>query len=219
MSQGLFATQAEIDSSPTQAALGTVRPGDIKYTDLNGDGKIDQNDVTRIGNGDVPTTIFGAGFNVTYGNFYLGAFFQGVGGADRLLTGDGILPFNNSTGAERSNLFAIAEDRWTVENPNPNAFYPRLAYGNSANRNNSVASSFWVKDISFIRLKTLDLGYNLPKGTLKSIGMKNARLYVQGVNLLYWSKFKLWDPELNTSNGTRYPNVRTASIGFQANFQ
>ena len=219
VSQGLFATQAEIDSSPTQAALGTVRPGDIKYTDLNGDGKIDQNDVTRIGNGDVPTTIFGAGFNVTYGNFYLGAFFQGVGGADRLLTGDGILPFNNSTGAERSNLFAIAEDRWTVENPNPNAFYPRLAYGNSANRNNSVASSFWVKDISFIRLKTLDLGYNLPKGTLKSIGMKNARLYVQGVNLLYWSKFKLWDPELNTSNGTRYPNVRTASIGFQANFQ
>lgn len=219
ISEGLFANQAEIDASPSQAALGAVRPGDIKYRDLNGDGKIDQNDITRIGNGDVPTTTYGFGFNLTYKNFYFGAFFQGVSGADRLLTGDGILPFNNSTGAERSNLFAVAEDRWTPENLNPDAFYPRLAYGNSANKNNAVASSFWVKDISFIRLKTLDFGYNLPKGTLQSIGMKNARIYVQGVNLWYWSPFKLWDPELNTTNGTRYPNIRTATIGFQANFQ
>ncbi|WP_316847478.1 TonB-dependent receptor [Pedobacter psychrodurus] len=218
IADGLFANQDEINNSPSQAALGSVRPGDIKYRDLNGDNKIDANDVTRIGNGDVPTTTYGFGFNLTYKNFYIGAFFQGVSGADRLLNGDGIIPFNNSTGAERSNLFAIAEDRWTVDNPNPDAFYPRLAYGNTANKNNSVASTFWVKDISFIRLKTVDLGYNLPKGTLKSIGMKNARIYLQGVNLWYWSPFKLWDPELNTSNGTAYPNIRTATIGLQANF-
>ena len=154
----------------------------------------------------------------TWKNFYIGAFFQGVGGADRLLTGDGILPFNNSTGPERSNLFAIAEDRWTEENPNPNAFYPRLAWGNAANKNNAATSSWWVKDIDFLRLKTADLGYNLPKGTLKRIGMKNARVYVQGLNLFYWSKFDLWDPELNTGNGTRYPNTRSVNIGIQANF-
>jgi len=215
---GLFKDQAEIDAAPTQAALGTVRPGDIRYKDLNGDGKIDANDVTRIGNGDVPTTVYGLGFNLQYKNFYIGLFFQGVAGADRLLSGDGIIPFNNSTGAERSNLFAVAEDRWTPENPNPNAFYPRLAYGNSANKNNAVTSSWWVKNIDFVRLKTADFGYNLPKTLLKTIGFKSARVYVQGLNLLYWSPFKLWDPELNTSNGTAYPNIRTLTLGVQANF-
>jgi TonB-linked SusC/RagA family outer membrane protein len=215
---GLFQSQQEIASSPDQSALGSVRVGDIKYKDLNGDGKIDANDVTRIGNGDVPTTTYGLGFNLQYKHFYIGVFFQGVAGADRLLSGDGIIPFNNSTGAERSNLFAVAEDRWTPEDPNPNAFYPRLAYGNSANKNNAVTSSWWVKDISFVRLKTADIGYNLPKGTLKSIGLKNARIYMQGLNLIYWSPFKLWDPELNTTNGTAYPNIRTITLGVQANF-
>ncbi|MBE9583997.1 TonB-dependent receptor [Mucilaginibacter sp. JRF] len=219
VAEGLFQSQAEIDAAPNQSTLlGTVRPGDIRYKDLNGNGVIDQYDQTRIGNGDVPTTIFGLGFNLQYKRFYVGLFFQGTSGAQRLLGGDGIIPFNNSTGAERSNLFAIAEDRWTPENPNPNAFYPRLAYGNAANRNNSVASTWWVKDVDFIRLKTADFGYNLPQGTLKSIGMKSARIYAQGYNLLYWSPFKLWDPELNTGNGTAYPNTRTITLGLQANF-
>jgi TonB-linked SusC/RagA family outer membrane protein len=218
VAEGLFANQAEIDKHADQSLFGTPRPGDIKYKDLNNDGFINANDQTRIGNGDVPTTIYGIGFNITWKNFYIGAFFQGVAGADRLLTGDGILPFNNSTGPERSNLFAIAEDRWTEENPNPNAFYPRLAYGNAANKNNAAQSSWWVKDIDFLRLKTADVGYNLPKGTLRRIGMRNARVYVQGLNLFYWSKFDLWDPELNTGNGTRYPNTRSVNIGIQANF-
>lgn len=218
VADGLFVDQADIDKSADQTLFGIARPGDIKYKDLNSDGFINANDQTRIGNGDVPTTIFGLGFNLTWKNFYFGVFFQGINGADRLLTGDGILPFNNSTGPERSNLFAIAEDRWTEENPRQDAFYPRLAYGNAANKNNSAASTWWVKDVDFIRLKTADLGYNLPKGTLKNIGMKNARIYVQGLNLFYWSKFKLWDPELNTGNGTRYPNTRSVNIGVQANF-
>ena len=101
-----------------------------------------------------------------------------------------------------------------MENP----FYPRLAYGNAANKNNSAASTWWVKDVDFLRLKTMDVGYNFKKDFLERINVKNARIYVQGVNLLYWSKFKLWDPELNTGNGTRYPNVRTISMGIQATF-
>ncbi|SEW05499.1 TonB-linked outer membrane protein, SusC/RagA family [Chitinophaga sp. YR573] len=218
VADGLFIDQNDIDKHANQSIFGTVHPGDIKYRDLNNDGIINANDVQRIGNGDVPTTIYGMGVNLTWKNFYIGVFFQGVIGADRLLSGDGIIPFNNSTGPERSNLFAIAEDRWTPENQNQHAFYPRLAYGNAANKNNSQVSSWWVKDISFLRLKTADLGYNLPKGTLRSIGLKNARIYVQGLNLFYWSKFKLWDPELNTSNGTNYPNTRSVNFGVQANF-
>jgi TonB-linked SusC/RagA family outer membrane protein len=214
---GLFEDEKDIQNSPLQRT-GAVRPGDIKYKDLNGDGIIDANDITRIGNGDVPRIIWGGSFNVSWKQFYIGAFFQGTSGADRMLGGDGMIPFNNSTGAERSNLFMAATDRWTPENPNQNAMYPRLGWGSVVNQNNAVASSWWVKDVDFIRLKTFDLGYNLPKGTLGNLGLKNARIYVQGVNLFYWSKFKLWDPEINSNNGSSYPNIRTISFGIQANF-
>ena len=218
VAEGLFKDQHEIDNSADQSALGNVRPGDIRYKDLNGDGIINANDRKRIGNGDVPNWVYGFGFTVNWKQWYFGAFFQGVTGADRLLGGDGVIPFNNSTGAERSNLYEQATDRWTVDNPNPHAFYPRLAYGNTANKNNAVTSSWWVKDISFIRLKTMDFGYNFPKGSLKSIGFRSGRVYVQGVNLFYFSKFKLWDPELNTSNGALYPNTRNIAVGLQVNF-
>lgn len=218
VADGLFQSQAEIDNHADQSALGAQRPGDIRYKDLNGDGAINTYDQTKIGNGDVPNFVYGFGFNVNYKQFYLGAFMQGVGGANRVLSGDGIIPFNNSIGPERSNLFAAAESRWTPENPSEDVIYPRLGYGNSVNKNNAVASTWWVRDIDFIRLKTVDLGYYLPKSMLGSIGVKSARIYFQGLNLLYWSKFKLWDPELNTSNGASYPNTRTYSIGVQANF-
>lgn len=218
VAEGLFSSQKEIDNAPSQAALGSVRVGDIRYKDLNGDGKIDANDVTRIGNGDVPNLVYGFGFNVVWKQFNFGAFFQGVKGAQRQLGGDGIFPFSNSTGAERSNLFTEALNRWSPENPNPHAFYPRLAYGAAENSNNDVASTWWEKSIDFLRLKTIDLGYTLPRSTLKSIGVRNARIYVQGVNLLYWSSFHLWDPELNTTNGTLYPNTRNVTAGIQVNF-
>ncbi|HCU45725.1 MAG TPA: TonB-dependent receptor [Sphingobacterium sp.] len=215
---GLFQSLEEIQNHADQSALGAQRVGDIRYKDLNGDGLVDANDVSWIGHGDVPNAVFGFGVNVSYKQFYVGAFFQGTSGAERLIGGDGIIPFNNSTGAERSNLYTIAEDRWTEENPLENPFYPRLAYGNAANKNNSAASTWWVKDVDFLRLKTMDIGYNFKKDFLQKINMKNARIYIQGVNLLYWSKFKLWDPELKTGNGTRYPNVRTISMGVQATF-
>ena len=185
---------------------------------MNGDGVVNTNDITKIGNGDVGNWVYGFGFNVKYKDFYFGAFFQGVAGADRLLSGDGIIPFSNTTGAERSNLFAVAEDRWTEENHAEHPFYPRLGYGATDNKNNSQASTWWVKDIDFLRLKTLDFGYYLPKSVTRATRMKNARIYVQGVNLFYWSKFKLWDPELNTTNGTAYPNTRTITFGVQATF-
>lgn len=218
VADGLFQTPQEIASHANQSALGSQRVGDIRYKDLNNDGKIDAKDVTRIGNGDIPNWTYGFGLNVNYKGFYIGAFFQGTAGAQRMLSGDGIIPFNNSNGGERSNLFAAASDRWTVDNPKENPLYPRLAFGNSANKNNAVASTWWVKDMDFLRLKTIDLGYNLPSTALKSIGVKSTRVYMQGVNLLYWSKFKLWDPELNTGNGASYPNTRTLSFGVQASF-
>ncbi|SEN55861.1 TonB-linked outer membrane protein, SusC/RagA family [bacterium A37T11] len=218
VAEGLYQSEAELTEHADQSALGNQRVGDIKYKDLNNDGVINANDRTRIGNGNVPKWVFGFGINLTYKKFFISGFLQGATGADRLMSGDGILPFNNSNGGERSNLFAVAEDRWTAENPKEKPFYPRLAFGNSANNNNSVVSSWWVKDMNYLRLKTVDLGYYFPDNWIKGIYAKNARIYIQGVNLLYWSPFKLWDPEIDSGNGTVYPMTRNISIGLQINF-
>ncbi|MCF3112160.1 TonB-dependent receptor [Niabella sp. CC-SYL272] len=216
VAEGLFQSQAEIDNSPDQSALGNPRVGDIKYKDLNGDGVINVYDQTKISRGDVPNLVYGFGFNVNVGQFYLSAFFQGLSGAYRTIGGVARVPF--SGGGNDGNVYANIVDRWTEDNHAEHPFYPRLGFSSNATANNNQASTWWVKDISFIRFKTLDLGYNLPKGSFKRIGMQNARIYFSGVNLLYWSPFKLWDPEMNTGDGNTYPNTRNLSIGIQANF-
>lgn len=218
---GLFKTDEEIAASPVPGAKAAVKPGDIKYKDLNNDGLINNYDVTKIGRGDVPSVVYGFGFNVSYKGFNIGVLFQGVSDADRMLKGSAIIPFNGGGG--KTNAYSIATDRWTPENPNQNAFYPRLAYGESENINNTQASSWWVKDMSFMRLKSAQIAYNLPSGFLNRVGIRNSSIYLQGINLLTFSKFKLWDPELNFSNkgainGSTYPNVRTISLGMNLRF-
>jgi len=216
----LFVDQKDIDDHPVPGGdKSKILPGDIRYKDLNGDNKIDNYDMAYIGRGDVPSTVYGLGFNLGYAGFNLAVFFQGLANCDRYINGDGINPFT----AEQSNVFAIANDRWTPENPSQHAFYPRLAYGNADNFNNYQTSSWWVKDIGFVRLKTAQLSYNLPTTFLSKWGVKNAAIYAQGLNLLTFSKFKLWDPELNVSggnnnNGTAYPNVRTITMGVNFKF-
>ena len=215
ISDGLFKDQHDIDTHAVPGGdKSNILPGDIKYKDLNGDGKIDFHDVAFIGRGDVPSTVYGFGFNIGYRGFNLAIFFQGVANCQRYISGDAVTPFT----AEQSNVFAIANDRWTPANPNQHAFYPRMAYGNAANFNNYQTSDWWVKDISFLRLKTAQLSYNLPTSFLNRIGVKNAAIYAQGLNLLTFSKFKLWDPELNTTNGNTYPNVRTTTLGINLKF-
>lgn len=216
VAEGLFQSQKEIENSADQTALGNPRVGDIKYKDLNGDGVVNIYDQTKISRGDVPSLIYGFGFNINVGQFYLSAFFQGVSDAYRTLSDNARMPF--AGGGNDGNVYASTVDRWTEENHAEHPLYPRLGVGSSITNNNNQPSTWWVKDISFIRFKTLDVGYNLPAGTLKTIGLKNGRIYFSGVNLLYWSPFKLWDPEMNTGNGNTYPNTRNLSLGIQLNF-
>jgi hypothetical protein len=217
IADGLFQSQSEIDNSADQSALGNPRPGDIRYKDLNGDGVINQFDQTKINDGDIPKWEFGAAVNFTYGNFYISAFFQANEGSHRELSGVAQSPFGSN---DDGNLYAVAEDRWTPENPLKNPFYPRLGYGQNANLNNSQPSTWWVKDISFIRFKTLDVGYNIRnKKWLSAAGLSNVQVYFDGINLCYWSPFKLWDPELNTGSGDTYPNTRNLSLGIRLNFK
>ncbi|RZK58598.1 MAG: TonB-dependent receptor, partial [Pedobacter sp.] len=209
VAEKLFENQQEINSSPTQ--FGTLMPGDIKYKDLNGDGRIDSFDQQIIGRGDIPSTTYGAGFSLTFKNFDFGLFFQGQHNADIIL---GIPSFANSGGL--GNMLAVATDRWTPTNPRQDAVYPRLSYGGT-NNNNYQASTWWLRDVNFLRLKNADFGYTLKNG-IKTLGVKRLRIYAMGYNLLTFSKFKLWDPELLTNNGTRYPLTTNYSLGLTANF-
>ncbi|SDZ77340.1 TonB-linked outer membrane protein, SusC/RagA family [Arachidicoccus rhizosphaerae] len=216
IAEGLFQSEADIANHADQSGVGGIpRVGDIMYKDLNGDGLINVYDKTYIGHGDVAPLTFGLATNIQYGNWYVSAFFEGVQGADRELTGNARSPFS---GSDDNNIFANAVDRWTEDNHATNPFYPRLAYGTVPNANNNVTSTWWIKDISFIRFKTLNIGYNLPNKIFKNTGFKNATIYFDAVNLCYWSPFKLWDPEMNTGNGNTYPNTRNMAIGFKVNF-
>ena len=215
IADGLFTSQEEIDDHATQ--FGTVNVGDIKYRDLNGDGVIDNYDKTVIGRGDVPRIYYGFGADLQIGDFSISALFQGTGQSDRYLDGICIKPFWDDEG--RDNVFANINDRWSPDNPtNQDVFYPRMYVGSDANTNNVQRSSWWVKDVSFLRLKQLNISYNIPKRLLDRCFLKSASVYLMGTNLLTFSNFKLWDPELNTSNGTAYPNVSSYSIGVKFSF-
>lgn len=216
VADGLFTSQAEIDKSAVPGDKSLVMPGDIKYKDLNGDGVINAYDQTVIGNGDVPKLIYGFTFNASYKNFDLGAAFEGTGRADRYISGIGIQPFSANAGL--TNTFSNITDRWTLQNPVQNVFYPRLAYGEAANFNNTQTSSWWIKNTAFFRLKTMNFGYTFPKSLTSKYGIKSFRIYLMAYNLFTISKFKLWDPELDTGNGTVYPNVKTISAGLSAGF-
>ena len=233
VAEGLF-TQAEIDDmarweslsaankaitpKPFASQFGTVKAGDIKYKDLNNDGQIDAYDQTYISRGDVPTTVYGFGFTVGWKDLSVGMMFQGVAGAERVLNGSSINPFNGGGGS--GNLYSNIDDRWTEENPDQNAFYPRLSYGSetTSSINNFQKSTWWVRNMNFLRLKTLQVSYNLPKPWVNKVHLKNAAVYVMGTNLFTLSRFKLWDPELNTDNGASYPNTTSYSVGINFTF-
>jgi hypothetical protein len=183
---------------------------------LNNDGLINDYDKTRIGRGDVPNLIIGFGFSASYKGFAFSTLFQSLQNSDIMLGGSAIFPFNGGGGL--SNAYSNVTDRWTEANPSQDVFYPRLAYGEDQNFNNTQASSWWVKDNSFIRLKSAQLSYNLPQSLSGKLHLKNMAVYIIGTNLLTFSKFKLWDPELLTSNGTRYPLTANLSLGLNIKF-
>lgn len=209
-----YYTQAEIDNPDVARTTGTVQAGDIKFKDLNGDKIIDVMDQTAIGRSDIPQIVYGFGTSISYKGFSLGAFFQGIGNVDLYLSGE-FMPFRNGSG--RGSLYSNIMDRWTVENPRQDAFYPRLSYSDM-NQNYTASSSHWLMNGKFLRLKTLDFGYTFPKTTFSRLGVQNLRLYFLGYNLFTISPYKLFDPEMGNGSGTRYPNIKTYSLGLNVSF-
>lgn len=215
---GLFRDYDDIRNSPKQS-WGTVQPGDIKYKDVNGDGIVDDGDRVAIGATDTPSLIYGLGASVSWRGFDLNLHFQGAGKYTFLINSGAVNAFRD--GRWGNILQGITDNRWissdisgTKETENPNAPYPRLSYG--YNLNNQQSSSFWLRNGRFLRLKNLDIGYTLPKPMVNTIHLESVRIYISGQNLITWSPFKLWDPELDSSQrGQIYPITRSITAGIQ----
>lgn len=203
----LFIDQKEVSNNPVQTYYSNVSAGDIKYTDVShkydGASQIDNNDEVPMGHPTVPEITYGFGLNVLYKKIDAGLFFQGIANVSFFM--NDIEPF----GRYQSNVLkVVADDHYSESNQNIHAFYPRLS--ESENVNNTQNSSWWLRSAAFLRLKNAEAGYNFNRG---------MRVYIRGENLLTFSSFKLWDPELSvgtgTGNGLGYPPQRTISCGIQ----
>lgn len=212
---GYFESEEDIANSPVQQ-YGPVRPGDLKYRDINGDKVVNASDMVPIGRTSIPEINYGFGFSMAYKGFDLSLFFQGVGNTTMFIGGTAINGFENSN-LFLSGVYAdVAENRWNPENPDPNAKYPRMSiYTNENNRQQSTARQI---ENSFLRLKNAEFGYTIPKSISKKVGFASVRIYSQGVNLITMSKFKLWDPEITNQQGAVYPNMKTLNFGVNLNF-
>jgi len=195
--------------------FGVIRPGDIKYQDINADGVVDALDVTSIGGTEDPQIVFGFGTNMRYKSIDFGFFLQGLSSTYRIIGGSNFIP--GSANGSMGNIFSNVSDRWTLENPSQDVFYPRLSDYQSSN--NNMASTWWLRDMSFIRLRNVEVGYSLPTSWINPAQLKNARIFLRGNNLFTISDFKLWDPELGVNNGMRYPIMKSISMGLELNFK
>jgi len=217
IAERLFIDENDIANSPSQDAFaGGAMAGDIKYKDINGDGKITEADQVFLGFPNQPEITYGFGLSGGYKNFDLSVFFQGNARVSFLLQPNRIMPFVGEEANQMHNLLeAIATDHWSEDNRNSYAFWPRLSP--TIVHNNTQTSTWWLHNAAFLRLKTVELGYNLPDKVLKRIKMGGVRIYLSGNNLLTFSGFKLWDPEMG-NNGLGYPLQRTFNVGFNVNF-
>jgi TonB-linked SusC/RagA family outer membrane protein len=226
ISDGLYQSQDEIDAGPTQ--FGTLQPGDIKYKDIAGafdennnpiaDGKITDEDKNIIGS-TVPRYTYGMNLNLAWKGIKLNAFFQGVGKVDGYLSSHYVIPCANSSAIKTWQL-----DYWTKENTD--AAFPRPSITST---NNTQNSDYWIKSAAYMRLKNLQLGYELPKNLIKNFGISNLYIYVNAQNLLtitdFWNGY---DPEINydagatdgvsLGSGAYYPQVKVYSFGVDLKF-
>ncbi len=194
----------------------TVRPGDIKYVDVNGDGVINSMDETALGGTVDPEIVYGFGASGRYKNVDINVFFQGNGRTYRFIGGVASYFLPGASMGAMGNIFSNYTDRWTEENPSQDVFYPRLSYGENSNNNQN--STWWLRNMSMLRVKDIEIGYTFPKRWVNRIGLSNIRLYAKGSNLFTFSGFDLWDPELDTQNGAKYPVMKSFSVGFDVNF-
>lgn len=217
IAERLFVDETEVANSPKQN-YGKYGAGDIKYRDMNGDGEITEADKVPIGFPEVPEINYGFGATIGWKGFDFNFFFQGSARSSLFIDQYRVAPFvmhdnldnKGIYGAQNGLLQVIANDHWSEDNRNIYAFWPRLS--DTWVENNNQSSTWWMRNGAFLRLKSIELGYNVPETALKKIGLSNLRIYLNGTNLFSVSKFKMWDPEMG-GNGLGYPVQRVYNIG------
>jgi TonB-linked SusC/RagA family outer membrane protein len=212
IAEGLFIDDEEVRNFPAQM-FGEYGAGDLKYKDINDDGQINGDDAVPIGYPTTPEIIYGIGFSLGVHGFDLSCFFQGSARSSFFISPSAITPFINN--GQRGLLRYIADDHWSENNRDLNAFWPRLSA--HAINNNNQTSTHWLRDGAFLRLKTAEIGYTVPQRISRKVRMETFRIYLSGINLLVWSKFKMWDPEM-AGNGLGYPVQRVFNLGMNINF-
>lgn len=221
---GLFKDEADIENSPQQNLGSVVLPGDIKYKDVNGDGVVDDGDVVPLEYSNTPQIQYGLGTEFNYKNWNLSVLFEGTARMKYFVGGSGYYPFaGEDTGniltmvADPNNRWISAEISGDPSTENPNAKFPRLTYGN--NSNNNRASTFWLRDGSYLRLKNVTLAYSTQNKLFKKVGIQNATFSLIGENLWLWDKGdKIFDPTQASSNGAKYPIQRVITLQCNLNF-
>ncbi|WNH12619.1 SusC/RagA family TonB-linked outer membrane protein [Thalassobellus suaedae] len=213
IAERLFIDHEETLNSPTQ--FGDYTGGDIKYRDVNGDGLITENDRVPIGYPTVPEIVYGFGGTVGYKGFDFSVFMQGAARSSFFINPQNIAPFVINGSAQNGLLKVIADNHWSEDNRDSYAFWPRLS--DQFVENNNQPSTWWMRDGSFLRLKTVEAGYNFNESFVSKLGMQSARLYFSGNNLAVWSKFRLWDPEMG-GNGLGYPIQSVYNLGLKIDF-
>nr|WP_229214168.1 TonB-dependent receptor [Dyadobacter flavalbus] len=211
---GVFKDQAEIDANTIDYTpiTGTLRPGDMKFQDVNNDNKINADDRIRSEKVQRPWFTGGASINLGYKAFDLSVLFQGATGGLQLV---GL----TESGDIGNYLKYDYDHRWTIDNPTND--YPRLTNRNNAyytNTGNAGFNNYFLKSNNYLRLKNIELGYNLPSEIGSKLGLSRFRVYVNGLNLFTIDKIKIWDPEATTTSGQYYPQSKIVNAGVRVSF-
>ncbi|MES2890993.1 MAG: TonB-dependent receptor [Bacteroidota bacterium] len=210
---GVFATQKDIDANTidySDVGGKSLRPGDMKFKDVNGDKRISDEDRVRLDKNRDPTFTGGLNFNLQYKNFDCSILFQGAMG--------GLLFIGTESGDIGNYLEYDYDHRWTVDNPS--SVYPRIASRDNTYYTGGAGgqNDYRLRSSNYLRLKNVELGYNIPTNVLKRAGISNFRLYTNGINLITWDKLKIYDPESTSGSGQYYPQSRIINVGARVTF-
>ncbi|MCA5005188.1 SusC/RagA family TonB-linked outer membrane protein [Sphingobacterium bovistauri] len=223
----LFISDEEVANSPQQNIGGVLRGGDIKYLDLNGDGLINFMDRTPMGYPNIPEVMYGFGFSTSFKGLDFSMLFQGSARSSFMIdyTSAGVHPFVDVAVTDAFNgvskrgvnqlLQVFADSHWSENNQDLNALAPRFSVNPLSN--NTAASSWWLRNGEYLRLKQIELGYTVPNKWLEKYKVRSLRLFSTMTNPMVWSKFKDWDVELR-GGGLNYPIQRVTNFGLNLNF-
>ena len=221
VAEGLYNTWAEVNDANRPVSSwnnNKLQPGDIKYKDVNGDGVIDQNDQVPIGYSNFPEKIFGISFGGSYKGFDISVLFQGTGNVSIAYNRRQMMGFFENSGAVEYLLNSWSPERYEKGLP---IQFPHYSIGADVQKHNYQASTFWIRDASYVRLKNVEIGYSIPKTLLARVGLSATRIYANANNLYTWSSvFRGVDPEQPTgvTNEEPYPLTRTINVGLNLKF-